>query len=195
MRESRAFGLWLAVAVVLAVTCAYAVPPKIDTPTRVYIKDTEPHSMAVMPHQGPYTDLATVITKLVGELDRGGYSQAGPIMAMFINPPETTPAKDLKWQVMIPVAYPGPIGQIANDKLGFQVMEPMHVAYIYHIGPYAKIGDTYKILFDWAKTNQYKIEAYPIETYWSDPAKTPADKQVTEVWIPIPEKKTGIRAR
>jgi len=194
MRELKIFSLCLAVAAVFAVTCAYAVQPKIDTPTRVYLKDTEPHSMAVMPHQGPYTDLPAVITKLVGEIDRGGYSQAGPIMTMFVSNPETTPAKDLKWQVMIPVAYPGQIGQIANDKMGFQVMDPMHVAYIYHIGPYEKIGETYKILFDWAKTNQYKIETYPIESYWSDPAKTPKDKQVTEIWIPVP-KKSGIRAK
>jgi len=194
MRELKIFSLCLAVAAAFAVTCAYAVQPKIDTPTRVYLKDTEPHSMAVMPHQGPYTDLPAVITKLVGEIDRGGYSQAGPIMTMFVSNPETTPAKDLKWQVMIPVAYPGQIGQIANDKMGFQVMDPMHVAYIYHIGPYEKIGETYKILFDWAKTNQYKIETYPIESYWSDPAKTPKDKQVTEIWIPVP-KKSGIRAK
>jgi DNA gyrase inhibitor GyrI len=195
MRKSRTLALCFAAAAVLAASAAFAIEPKIDTPTRVYLKDTEPHSVAVMPHQGPYTDLPTVITKLVAEVDRGGYSPAGPIMAMFVSNPETTPAKDLKWQVMIPVAYPGPIGQIANDKMGFQRLDPMHVAFIYHIGPYEKINDTYKILFNWASTNQYKIESYPLEVYWSDPAKTPKDKQVTEIWIPIQERKGSIRAK
>jgi len=173
---------------ILAASWAFAIEPKINTPSRVYIKDTEPHSVAIMPHQGPYTDLSAVITKLMGEVARGGYSQAGPIMAMFISNPETTKPSDLKWQVMIPVAYPGQMGQVVNDKMGFQFMDRMHVAYIYHIGPYEKIADTYKILFDWAKTNDYKIESFPLEIYWSDPAKTPSDKQVTEIWVPIEEK-------
>jgi|GEM_PF-1152776 len=195
MRKSSICAMCLLAAAILAATWVYAVDPKTATPTRVYIKDTEPHFMAVMVHQGPYADLPTVITKLAGEISRGGYSQAGPIMAMFISNPETTPQKDRKWQVMIPVAYPGQIGQIANDKMGFQLFDKLHVAYIYHIGPYEKIGETYKILFNWAATNKYKIESFPVETYWSDPAKTPPDKQVTEIWIPIEEKPASARVK
>jgi effector-binding domain-containing protein len=190
MKKSSVCVLCIAAVVILVAAWAYAAEPKVETPTRVYIKDTEPHSVAIMPHQGPYTDVPTVITKLAGELGRGGYSQAGPIMAMFVSNPETTPQKDLKWNIMIPVAYPGQMGQPVNDKMGFKFMDKMHVAYIYHIGPYEKIGETYKILFTWAAANSYKIESFPLEIYWSDPAKTPSDKQVTEIWIPIEEKTT-----
>jgi effector-binding domain-containing protein len=57
------------------------------------------------------------------------------------------------------------------------------------VGPYEKINDTYKVLFDHAKRNQYVIKGYPHEVYWSDPGKTPKEKLVTEVQIPIEEKK------
>ena len=47
-----------------------------------------------------------------------------------------------------------------------------------------------KILFDWAKRNGYNIQGFPVEVYWSDQVKTPKEKLVTEIWIPIEEKKT-----
>jgi effector-binding domain-containing protein len=189
MRKPRLFALCLVLAIACIVANAYA-EQKIDTPTRVYMKKTEPHSVAIMAHKGPFTDMSAVTTKLVGELDKGGYSQAGPIMAMFLNSPENTPQKDLKWQVMIPVAYPGPMGMPDNDKLGFTYSDSYYVAYIYHIGPYEKVNDSYQILFDWAKRANYKILGNPVEIYWSDPSKTPKEKTVTEIWIPIEEKKT-----
>jgi effector-binding domain-containing protein len=205
MRKTRLFALCAAIAVVSIAAASYALPPKAtspkavtpkvaatkpDTAARVYLKYTEPHSYAVMSHTGPYAELATVIGKLAADMDKGGYLQAGPIMTGFINNVETTPAKDLKWQVMIPVSNPGVFGPVPNDKMGFKYQDPVYVAYIFHAGPYDKINESYKILFDWAKRNGYNIQGFPVEVYWSDQVKTPKEKLVTEIWIPIEEKKT-----
>jgi effector-binding domain-containing protein len=65
----------------------------------------------------------------------------------------------------------------------------MFVAYTYHIGPYENVAETYDLLFGWAARNQYKIVGPPVEVYWGDPEQTPREKLVTEIWLPVEEKK------
>lgn len=186
MRET-VIGILLLAAVCLAT--GVVAQTKGEQPVRVFIKTTEPHSYAVIKHKGPFTDLPAVLTRLTAEVTAGNYQVCGAPTAMFITPPENTAPKDLIWQVMIPVVNPSVMGNIEFDKLGFQFGDALTVAYIYHIGPYEKVNDTYKVLFDHAKRNQYVIKGYPLEVYWSDPNKTPKEKLVTEVQVPIEEKK------
>jgi AraC family transcriptional regulator len=188
MRNAR-----LAVAIFLVAVLAVAAMAQAETKgeggPKVLIKKTEPRSVAVWKHKGPYTDMATVITKLTGELNSSGHAMAGPVMCMFLSNVETTPAQDLLWQVMIPVVNPGMFGKAELDRMGFQYSDAMPVAYTFHIGPYETVNESYKTLFDWAKRNQYKVQGFPIEVYWNDPNKTPKEKLVTEIWMPIEEKK------
>jgi effector-binding domain-containing protein len=179
-------------ALLIAMVCAAAgvlAETKNEQPVRVFIKTTEPRSVAVIKHKGPFTDLPTLMTKLMTEVESGGHMVCGAPMAMFVTPPETTAPKDLIWQVMVPVVNPAVMGKIEFDKLGFQFQDAITVTYIYHVGPYEKVNDTYKVLFDHAKRNQYVIKGYPLEVYWSDPARISKEKLVTEVQVPIEEKK------
>lgn len=188
MRMREIAVLVLLLAVVCAATTVLA-EGKVEQPVRIYIKTTEPHSYAIIKHKGPFTDLPTLLAKLMTEMNGGSYQVCGAPAAMFITPPENTAPKDLIWQVMIPVVNPGVMGQVEFDKLAFQYGDPITVAYIYHFGPYEKINDTYKAIFDHAKRNQYVIRGFPHEVYWSDPATTPKEKLVTEIQIPIEQKK------
>ena len=184
--------LILAVVLAAAVFATAVLAQTGSTPAvKVYIKKTEPHTVAVIKHKGPFTEVPTVMASLMGEIDKGGYLSAGPVMAMFITPPENTPAKDLQWQVMIPVVAPGPLGQPQFDKLGFQYLDPATVAFTFHVGSFDTVNEAYKTIFAWAKTNNYTIRGYPMEIYWSDPAKVPKDKLVTEVMVPIEEKRSS----
>lgn len=187
----RSKGVAVVAVLLAAAMLATAVPAQTqnEPKVKVYIKKTEPHSVATMRHKGPFADLPGVMTALAGEVDKGGYLQAGPVMAMFITPPENTAPKDLEWQVMIPVTEPGPLGKAQFDKMSFQYLDPLTVASTYHIGSYDTVSEAYKTLFDWAKLNRYPIKGFPMEIYWSDPAKVPKDKLVTEVWLPIEERK------
>jgi effector-binding domain-containing protein len=194
MRNAKIAILILLLAAFSMVASVYA-EDKGQPATKILIKKTEPRTVAVMKHKGPFTDISTVMPKLIGEVDRGGYAVAGPVMCMFFNSPENTAQADLLWEVMIPVAYPGPLGQAQLDRMTFQYSDVATVAYTYHIGPYEKINDTYKLLFDWARRNQYKTEGNPVDIYWSDQAKTPKEKLVTEVWLPVEEKKVPGIAR
>jgi len=187
MKMRRVAALAMVVAVVCFAACALA-----DTkgaPARVQVKKTEPRTVAAMKHKGPFTDLQSVITKLQHDIQAGGYLAAGPVMCLFYNSPENTAAKDLEWQVLIPVVNPGQFGKAEYDQMGFQFSDVANVAYVYHVGPYEKINESYQVLFDWAKRNGYKVQGYPVEVYWSDPTVIPKEKLVTEVWMPVEERR------
>ena len=97
----------------------------------------------------------------MAEIQKGGYLTAGPVMCLFYNSPETTAQKDLDWQVMVPVINPGPMAKPQYDQMGFQFSDVTNVAYIYHVGPYDKINETYRTLFDWAKRNRLCDQGLP----------------------------------
>jgi effector-binding domain-containing protein len=190
MSKCRIFGLFLLLAVVIPSLSLFAQvdAEKKEAPQHVYLKTTEPRTFAIMAHQGPFGDIPTVMANLIKAIDEGGYHMTGPVMCTYFNSPQEVAEKDLAWEVRIPVVYPGPMGRAENDKMGFGYSVPTHVAYIYHVGPYEKVGDTYKILFDWIAKMKYTIEGPPSELYWSDPERTPKEELVTEIWIPVKEK-------
>ncbi len=177
----------------LCLLVAFALTPlraeESDPPTKVYLKHTEPHSMATMKHMGPYTGVPQVINRIAKAIGEGGYSQAGPTMVAYYNDPGQTPEEELLWEVRVPVAYPGPIGSAENDEMGFRYLDPMFVAYTYHIGPYAEVGTAYMELMQWVDRNKYQIIGPPVEIYWSDPANVTEDRLVTEIQFPVLEKK------
>ncbi|MFH1314081.1 MAG: GyrI-like domain-containing protein [Candidatus Eisenbacteria bacterium] len=160
----------------------------------VYIKNTEPRLVATMKHKGPFDDIPGVVAKLMAGVEKGDHLKAGPVMVIYYNSPQNVSASELLWEVAIPVARPAAVGGSEMDKMGFKVFEPMFVAYTYHIGPYEKVGDTFDKVFGWIEVNKYPLSGFPVEVYWSDPENTPADKLVTEVWLPILERETpGIK--
>jgi len=65
-------------------------------------------------------------------------------------------------------------------------IEPMNVAFIHHIGPYAEIAAAYEKLMSWAGKNgligpQTKV----IGLYYDDPEDTPADKCRSDACITV----------
>jgi len=95
----------------------------------------------------------------------------------------------------MPVAYPGPIKTAEEDEMGFRHLDPMFVAYTYHIGSYDDLSAAYDLLVEWAGRNQYRFVGPPVEVYWSDPMTVPEERLVTEVWFPVEEKKVPGIAR
>lgn len=54
-----------------------------------------------------------------------------------------------------------------------------------HIGPYQKVGDTYRRMAIWAKENGVALERRSYECYISDPTEVPAEEIITEVLVPV----------
>ena len=189
MKGNRTVAVLCLAVLALAMATGAWAQAKSAMPTTVFLKHTEPRAVAKMSHKGPYTDMHAVIEKLMKGVDAGDHHMVGPVMAIHYNSPQQVSPEELLWEIWIPVAYPGVIKDAEDDMMGFRYMDPQFVAYTYHIGPYDKVGDSYKMLFEWAERNKYEIQSYPVELYWSDPAKTPAEKIVTELWLPVKERK------
>jgi effector-binding domain-containing protein len=160
-----------------------------DPPTRILLKRTEPRSVAAMRHTGPMEEIPATVMTLISQVAAGGYDMTGPLMIVYYDSPEEVPSEKLRWEVWMPVAYPGPMKKVEEDQMGFRHIDPMFVAYTYHIGPYEDLPGAYKVLSDWAEVNKYKVTGFPVEVYWSDPMTVPAEKLVTELWFPVEEKR------
>ncbi len=158
-------------------------------PTRVLLKRTEPRSVAAMRHTGPFDEIPATVMRLVGLIAMEGYAMTGPLMAIYYDNSEVVPDEELTWEIWMPVAYPGPMKSVEEDEMGFRHIDPMFVAYTYHIGSYDDLPAAYNLLIEWAERNQYKMVGPPVEVYWSDPMTVPEEKLVTEVWFPVEEKK------
>ena len=169
----------------LLVICFVASAMAQSAPIKVHRKTTEPRTIAIIKHKGPYSDIPDVIENLYAELEKGGHFTCGPLMTVYYNDPKQAQASELFWDVRIPVTNPGSMLKAEEGKLGFGYQDPAYVAYTYHIGPYETVGESYDILFDWAKTNRYDITGLVTEVHWSPPD---GKNLVTEIWLPVREK-------
>jgi effector-binding domain-containing protein len=160
-----------------------------ELPVKVHLKRTEPRTVATMRHTGSFEALPNVIGSLMEGIAEGNHLVAGPIMAVYYNDPRQVAEEELLWEVMVPVARPGRFGSVESGKMGFKYLDVMFVAYTYHIGPCENVAESYDLLFSWVARNEYKILGAPMEVYWSDPEQTPPEKLVTEIWVPVEEKK------
>lgn len=185
MRSSPIAMLCMFLAAMCLCASVTAQETKAAKHIMVSLKNVEPRALATMKHQGPFTEVPDVMAKLMAEVKKGDYLIAGPPMTMYFNSPQEVVAKDLLWEVWIPVVYPGKIGGREHDVLTFKALDALFVASTYHVGPYEKVGDTYEELFKWIQKNKYPITGNPVEVYWGDPENTPQDKLVTEIWMPI----------
>jgi effector-binding domain-containing protein len=185
-------SLWAPVLASIVVLLLVGPMPGTESgqPAEIHLKHTEPHTVAAMRHQGPYTEVPQVVGELLKAVDEGGYHIAGPVMVAYFDDPSETPEEDLVWEVRIPVTYPGPMGSAENDRMAFKYLDPAFVAYTYHVGSFEDVESTYWDLLDWIGRNQYQVIGPPVEVYWSDPDKVPEDGWVTEVWFPVLEKET-----
>ncbi len=54
-----------------------------------------------------------------------------------------------------------------------------------HIGPYHKVGETYKLLLNYADMKNLKLKNESFEFYLNDPRETPKEKLETLVLVPL----------
>jgi effector-binding domain-containing protein len=178
-------------ATLLLILCLAASAVCQGAPVKVHRKTTEPRTVAYIKHKGPYSGIPAAIDELYAEVAKGGYHICGPLMTVYYNDPGQTPESELLWDVRIPVTNPGSMLAVEDGNLGFGLQDPAYVAYTYHVGPYATVGDSYGVLLDWARTNRYDITGFITEVHWGP---DDADSPVTEIWLPVREKTPAERA-
>lgn len=74
---------------------------------------------------------------------------------------------------------------IPTGEIRVKWTRPMQVAYVVHVGPYHKVGETLAKLHEWIVANGYEVAGGPGHIYHDDPDKVPEHELVTEVFWPI----------
>ena len=88
-----------------------------------------------------------------------------------------------KWEMDIGIPCPESVtgsGSIKQKKLeGGKYLRSLHV------GPYQKVGETYKKILSFAKSQNLDVKNFSIEFYLNDPKVVPAAQLETEVLVPV----------
>jgi effector-binding domain-containing protein len=151
----------------------------------IELKEIEPFVYCCLAHKGPYTDIETVIGRLMEAMQNQGIPPMGPMVGVYYNSPAMVKPEELQWEIGFPVTeQASPQAPLDKKEWNFkQVVAGLH------IGPYEKTGETIVKMIEWM-TAQGLMPVGPIlEKYGdADPATVKPEELKTEVWIPCRKK-------
>ena len=88
-----------------------------------------------------------------------------------------------KWHFFVGFSIPKSVESRGN--IIHELIEQRKYIQTTHFGPYHKVGDTYKRLYEWAKNENLDLEHQSIEFYLNDPKETEKKDLETLVLIPV----------
>jgi len=196
--KSRRFVLCLTLAVLgLAMAgpafSAQARPGALAAPAQIAstkspepfasIKKVEPFTYCSVAHKGPLTDIGAVIGQFMQAMQAQGLFAGvrGVMVGVYYNSPGEVKPEELSWEIgfiMAPEAAPrAPI-----EKKEWKYLT---VAAAVHAGPYANIGETYRRLGEWVKSQGYKVCGPTLDRYLNNPMQVKPEELRTEIWMPV----------
>lgn len=161
-----------------------------DEPMDVEIKTIEPMRVAFVRHVGPYDQVGSAWDKLCTQLGKEGYlgSQSSFIGICYDDPEVTAPEK-IRYDACITVDE----SFVPTGEISVQIIAGGEYAVTTHIGPYDKLGQTYSKLFgQWLIQSRRRFRSEPsLEFYLNDPDSTEPEDLLTDIYLPLEEKKKG----
>jgi len=167
-----------------ALVLAVLAIPLAAQDVAVSVKDVEPFPYCAIVHQGPYTDMGTVIGELVGAMQAQGLFPLirGPMVGIYFNSPAATKPADLAWEAGFIVAAQ----TTAQPPLVKKSWDYRTVAATLHVGPYDQAGAVIVKMMGWLAANGYEIAGPILERYLDqNPAAIKPEALRTEIWIPV----------
>ncbi|MFB0564518.1 MAG: GyrI-like domain-containing protein [Candidatus Aminicenantaceae bacterium] len=147
----------------------------------VSVKEVAPFTYCCITHKGPFSDIETVIGRLIQEIKGQNLFPRGPMIGIYYNSPEEVKPEELKWEIGFPITPQSLVlAPLVKKQWSFTT-----VAAAIHTGSYESVGQTYPKIFKWMQMNHY-MPAGPIaESYLDqDPSKVKPEELRTEIWIP-----------
>ncbi|PIE08332.1 MAG: AraC family transcriptional regulator [Rhodobacterales bacterium] len=157
--------------------------PTNPDPAPVSIREMDSRRLAALEHVGPYSETGEVLTELGTLLAaRGLMQKAGAMVCLYHDDPDNVPAEKLRMHA----GYELPEGEVAPP-LEEIVLPAGRYAVMRHTGPYSSLHLAYRAFFGvWLPQSGVEPGDSPcFETYLNDPADTPPDQLVTEIWMPL----------
>jgi AraC family transcriptional regulator len=157
---------------------------------KVEIKTLQPMRVAFMRHTGPYDEVGEVWDQLLTEMGKDGYLAGNPMMlGICHNDPEITPAASIRYDACLAVDDQF----VPFEQIAVQTVAGGEYAMTTHIGAYNQLGKTYaEFLGQWLPRSGRELADAPcFEVYVTDPASTPAEEMLTDIYAPLREQETA----
>jgi effector-binding domain-containing protein len=137
---------------------------------KILLVETEPVNIASVRETIAVKDFSHLMQKLYA----CGLPCEGPPVAIYHSPEFNPEATDVE------VGFPT---GIISEKT--RMLEGGLCAMGSHYGDYSSLHESYMIMGKWIEENGYKIARPPYEKYINDPANTPKQDLVTEIYFPV----------
>jgi effector-binding domain-containing protein len=184
----KRIAILLIFAAVLSAPARAAGPaPGAAQDAAVTVKDVEPFPYCAISHQGPYTEMAAVISQLIGAMQAQDlFTQIrGPMVGVYYNSPGAVKPEELSWDVgFVITAQATP--QLPLVK---KTWDQKTVAAALHVGPYEKGGETVQKVMAWLAANGYEASGPVLERYLDmNPMAVKPEDLRTEILVPCKKK-------
>lgn len=150
----------------------------------VQIKKIEPFKVAFVRHTGPYAECKPAWDKLCSWAGpRGLFKPEARFIGISYDDPAVTPPEKLRYDACITLAD----DIEAQGDVGIQIISGGDYAVTTHTGPYTNLSETYaRLCGQWAPSSGRELRSAPcFEVYLNDPDKTPPEKLLTEIYLPL----------
>ncbi|WP_186046422.1 AraC family transcriptional regulator [Burkholderia gladioli] len=151
------------------------------------IRQLAPLEVVAAAHIGPYAEMHAAFSRLAAWLDEQG--QFGPdtqCLGIFHDDPEAVPAARLRSHACFALGE-GTTALALPGQFEHLTISGGPYAVVIHRGPYARLGESYRWLFqEWLPASGHApAEAPSFERYLNDPRDTPAEQLLTEICLPL----------
>ena len=156
------------------------------TDIEVEIKEIKPFKYVCVEGKGSYATIESVIGTLWTEVGKRQIKPAGMMFGIYYDDPCTTPEKDWKWEMGVPVAEDVKV----NEPLKVKDWTHTKVASYVYTGSYDKVGTAYQALYAKVAKMGYVPAGPSRSIYLNDPNKVKPEELMTEITVAIskPEK-------
>jgi AraC family transcriptional regulator len=156
-----------------------------ETVMDVIIETLPARRLATVRHTGPYAEIARAFHRL-GELAQEGglYAHAEPpMLALYHDDPETTPAEELRLDAALVVSEGAPLPEGVTEAR----LAAGRYARLTHRGSYAGLGDAWaRFMGEWLPGSGHRVGHGPsYEVYVNDPRTTPTEQLQTDLYLPL----------
>lgn len=148
------------------------------------LKQMDALRVAFVRHIGPYHEVGPTWEKLCKWAGRRWlFGRKTVLLGLCHDDPQVTPPERIRYDACIVVSEKVQ----AEGEVGIQVIPAGEYAMTVHHGPYSDLAQTYaQLCGEWIPQQGHELRSAPsLEIYQNDPNKTPPEKLLTEVYVPV----------
>ncbi len=151
----------------------------------VTIRDSAPFNYAYLECRGSYQQIPAKINEFMQAFFKQNLMPAGNFFGMYLNSPGEIKEEDLLWRLGFPIAGEE---SVAAPLLKGECQATQIAVFLY-VGPYEKVSDAYRKIFEYIEKNGFKMAGPCIEKYLDmNPEAVKPEDRKTEINVPVEKK-------